>query len=199
MKRFASLIVVLLLIATVTVISAQEKEVPGAEPCASIDSETKVKVQKLKLQYELEMVDLNAEKGKIHEEMMTELLKEESSTKTIEKLGKSMNGVQYKMHKAKIGYILKVKKVLPADHWKAFLTKHHHGAGAGHGMGYSHGSAAKGCCPQAGTAGHKYSSSCTHGAARCPLAGTKGHTCTVACTHPAAKTGCKTPCVKVRK
>lgn len=177
MKRFASLIVVLLLIATVTVISAQEKEVPGAEPCASIDSETKVKVQKLKLQYELEMVDLNAEKGKIHEEMMTELLKEESSTKTIEKLGKSMNGVQYKMHKAKIDYILKVKKVLPADHWKAFLTKQH-AAGAGHGKGRSHGSAAKGCCPQAGTAGHKCSSSCTHSA---------------------AKTGCKTPCVNIRK
>jgi len=184
MKRFASLIVVLLLIATVTVISAQEKEVPGAEPFTAVDSETKVKFQKLKLQYELDMVDLKAEKETIHKEMMTELLKEESSTKTIEKLGKSMNGVQYKMHKAKIDYILKVKKVLPADHWKAFLTKQHHGAG--YGTGCSHGSAAKGCCPKAG-------------AAKCSLAGTKGHTCTVACTHPTARTGCKTPCVKVRK
>jgi len=199
MKRLASLIVVLLLIATVTVISAQEKEAPGAEPCASIDSETKVKVQKLKLQYELDMVDLNAEKGKIHEEMMAELLKEEASTKTIEKLGKSMNGVQYKMHKAKIDYILKVKKVLPADHWKAFLTRQHYGAGAGHGKGCSHGSTAKACCPKTGSAGHKCSSSCTHGAAKCSLSGTRGHTCTVACTHPTAKTGCKTPCVKVRK
>ena len=171
MKKFASLIAVLLLVAAVTAISAQEKEIPAAEPCKAIDSETKVKVQKLKLQYELSMVDLKAEKTKIHEEMMAELLKEESSAKTIEKLGKSMNGVQYKMHKAKIDYILKVKKVLPADHWKAFLYKKH-AAGTGHGT------AAKGCCPKAGTAGHK---------------------CTTACTHSAPRTGCMTPCVKVKK
>ena len=171
MKRFASLIAVLLLVAAVTAISAQEKEVPPAEPCSSIDSETKVKFQKLKLQYELSMVDLKAEKGKLHEEMMAELLKEESSTKTIEKLGKSMNGVQHKMHEAKIDYILKVKKIFPADHWKAFLNKQHTA-----GMG--HGTAAKGCCP---------------------MMGTKGHKCTTACTHSAPRAGCKTPCVKVKK
>ena len=185
MKRSASLIVVLLLIATVTVISAQEKEAPGAEPCASIDSETKVKVQKLKLQYELDMVDLNAEKVKIHEEMMAELLKEESSTKTIEKLGKSMNSVQHKMYKAKMDYVLKVKKVLPADHWKMFLNKQSCAKVTGH----SH-----------GQVGHKCDASCTHGshsAGKCPLAGTRGHICTVACKP--AGTGCKIPCVKVRK
>jgi hypothetical protein len=176
MKRFASLIAVLLLVAAVTAISAQEKEVPAAEPCEAIDSETKVKVQKLRLEYELSMVDLKAEKGKLHEEMMAELLKEESSTKTIEKLGKSMNAVQYKMHKAKIDYILNVKKVLPADHWKAFLNKKH-AEGMGHG-GYPHGTAAKKCCPMMGAAGHK---------------------CTTACTHSAPRTGCKTPCVKVKK
>ncbi len=177
MKRFASLIAVLLLVAAVTAISAQEKEAPGAEPCTAIDSETRVKVQKLKLQYELSMVDLKVEKNKIHEEMMTELLKEESSTKTIEKLGKSMNGVQYKMHKAKIDYMLKVKKVLPADHWKVFLHKRH-AAGAGHGKSSPHGTSAKGCCPTAGT---------------------RGHTCTSACTHSSLRAGCKTPCVRVRK
>ncbi len=198
MKRFAALIAVLLLVTAFTAISAQEKEVPKAEPCTAIDSETKVKVQKLKLHYELAMVDLKAEKGKIHEEMMAELLKEESSTKTIEKLGKSMNGVQYKMHKAKIDYILKVKKVLPADHWKMFLHKQH-AAGVGHGKGYPHGTAAKGCCPMTGAAGHKCGPGSAHDSAKCPMAGTKGHICTAACTHSAPGAGCEIPCVKVRK
>jgi len=190
MKRFAVLLAVLLLFVTVTAVSAQEKQAPGADPCksAAIDSETKVKIQKLKLQYELDMVDLQAEKDKIHQEIMAELLGETPSTKTIEKLGKSMNGIQHKMFKIKMDYMLKAKKVVPADHWKVFLSKQHHGAGAGGG---------KACC--ATTAGHKCSSSCTHGSARCSMAGTKGHVCTTACTHPAAKTGCKTPCVKVKK
>ena len=188
MKRLAALTAVLLLIAVVTVVSAQEKEAPAADHCkmTAIDSETKVKFQKLKLQYELDMVDLKAEKEKIHKEMMAELLKEDSSTKTIEKLGKSMNGIQYKMHKAKIDYILKVKKVLPADHWKMFLDKH---ACSARATGHSHGSA-----------GHKCDSNCTHGTAKCPKVGTRGHTCTAACTHSAARAGCATPCgVKVRK
>ncbi len=151
---------------------------------------------RLKLHYELAMVDLKAEKEKIHEEMMTELLKEESSTKTIEKLGKSMNSVQYKMHKAKMDYVLKVKKVLPADHWKAFLMKQHggsHGCAPGCKMPCC-ATKTKGkgaCCSKSyghKSGGHKCGSSSSHGAAKCPMAGTKGHTCTVACTHSAAKT-----------
>ncbi len=180
---------VLLLLAVVTVVSAQEKEVPAADPCkmTAVDSDTRVKVQKLKLQYELAMVDLKAEKEAIHEEMMAELLKEESSTKTMEKLGKSMNSVQLKMYKAKIDYVLKVKKVLPADHWKIFLNKQSCAKVTGH----SH-----------GQVGHKCDASCTHGsysAGKCSMAGTKGHICSVACRPSAAHTGCKTPCVKVKK
>ena len=50
MKRFASLIAVLLLVAAVTAISAQEKEAPAADHCkmTAVDSETKVKLQKIK-------------------------------------------------------------------------------------------------------------------------------------------------------
>jgi len=187
MKRFAALTSVLLLLAVVTVVSAQEKEAPAADHCnmTAIDSETRVKVQKLKLQYELAMVDLKADKEKIHEEIMAELLKKESSTKTIEKLGKSINSVQDKMYKAKMDYVLKVKKVLPADHYKMFLTKSH-GCAPG---------CTKPCCST--SAGHKGSMGCSHSAGKCPLAGTRGHICTVACKP--AGTGCKIPCVKVRK
>ncbi|MCK4549554.1 MAG: hypothetical protein KAU49_05275 [Candidatus Krumholzibacteria bacterium] len=183
MKKFAALLAVVLLVVSFASISAQETEVykHHASKCTALDLETKVKFQKLKLQYELAMVDLKAEKEKIHEEMMTELLKEESSTKTIEKLGKSINGVQYKMHKAKIDFVLKVKKVLPADHWKGFLMMQHCGS-----LGCSH------------------SSHSAHGSAKCPMVGTKGHTCTPACGtghHGEGghkTTGCKTPCVKVK-
>ena len=189
MKKFAILLAVVLLVVSFASISAQEKEAPKADhsKCTAVDSETKVKFQKLKLQYELEMVDLKAEKEKLHEEMMAELLKEESSTKTLEKLGKSMNGVQYKMHKAKMDYILKVKKILPADHWKGFLNKQ----SCANVTGRSH-----------GQVGHKYDASCTHGshgAGRCSMAGTRGHTCSSACKPSAAHTGCKTPCVTVKK
>ena len=191
MKRFAALLAIVLLVVSFASISAQEKEAPKADDskCTAVDSETKVKFQKLKLQYELEMVDLKAEKETIHKEMMEELLKEDTSTKTLEKLGKSMNSLQYKMHKAKMDYVLKVKKILPADHWKAFLTKQH---GGSHGC-------APGCkkpCCATKTSGCK--SSCSTSASKCSMAGTKGHTCTTACASASTK-GCKTPCVKVKK
>ena len=48
MKRFAALTAVLLLLAVVTVVSAQEKEVPAVDhhKMTAVDSETRVKVQK---------------------------------------------------------------------------------------------------------------------------------------------------------
>jgi len=125
------------------------------------------------------MVDLKAEKEALHKEFMTELIKEDASKKNIDKIAKSMNSNQGKMLKAKTAYLLKVKDVLPADHYKKFLMK---GYGCGSGC-------KKSCCaPKA----HGCKSSCSsHGASKCSSAGAKGHTCTSAC---------KTPCtVKVKK
>jgi hypothetical protein len=178
MKKFAALLAVVLLVVSFVSISAQEK--------AAVDSETKVKFQKLKLQYELDMVDLNAEKDGLHKSMMTELLSEETSKKNIDKIAKSINTNQGKMLKAKMSYLLKVKDVLPADHYKKFLMK-------GHGC-------APGCKkPCCSTKASGCKSSCSsHGASKCSKAGTDGHTCTSACT--SASAGCETPCkVKVSK
>lgn len=193
MKKFAALLAVVLLVVSFASISAQEKEVKKA-PCSStckstaIDSETKVKFQKLKLQYELDTVDLNAEKKALHKSMMTELLNEETSKKSLDKIVKSINTNQSKMLSAKMSYLLKVKEILPADHYKKFLMK-------GHGHGCEPG-CKKSCCTS--KSAHKCGSSCSHGASKCSKAGTAGHTCTDACK--TASAGCETPCnVKVKK
>ena len=187
MKKFAVLFAVVLLAVSFVSISAQEKA-PSSSACKStaIDSETKVKFQKLKLQYELDMVDLNAEKETLHKEMMTELLSEETSKKSIDKITKSINTNQGKMLKAKTSYLLKVKDILPADHYKKFLMK-------GHGCAPG---CKKPCCAKK-TSGCKSSCS-SKGASKCSKAGTDGHTCTSVCK--TASAGCATPCsVKVSK
>ena len=186
MKKFAALLAVVLLVVSFASISAQETEVKKAH-CMStaIDSETKVKFQKLKLQYELDMVDLKAEKETLHKSLMTELLKEDTSKKSIDKIAKSINANQGKMLSAKMSYLLKVKDVLPADHYKKFMMK-------GHGCAPG---CKKSCCATK-TSGCKSSCS-SKGASKCSMAGAKGHTCTAACA--SASKGCATPCVKVKK
>ena len=185
MKKFAALLAVVILVVSFVSISAQEKA-----PCSStaVDSETKVKFQKLKLQYELDMVDINAEKDALHKSLMTELLSEETSKKNLDKIAKSINTNQGKMLKAKMSYLLKVKDVLPADHYKKFLMK-------GHGC-------APGCKkPCCSTKASGCKSSCSSkGASKCSKAGTEGHTCTDACKTASASEHCETPCnVKVTK
>jgi hypothetical protein len=189
MKKFAALLLVVLLAVSFVSISAQEKEAPKAGHCKStaLDSETKVQVEKLKLQYKLTMVDLNAEKETIQKGMMEELLKEETSPKAIEKLGKSMNALQYKMHQAKIDYVLSVKAVLPAEHWEGFLMKQHAA-----GMGCQ-----KACCAK--SAGCEKAAGCAKSAGMCSMEGEKGHKCTEACKTSDAGAGCATPCAKTKK
>jgi hypothetical protein len=198
MKRFAVILAVLLLFVTITVVSAQEKEVPKAEKCGStaIDSETKVKLEKLKLQYKLDMVDLEAEKGKLHEAVMAEFMKDEPSRKSIEKMAKDVDGIKAKMHRVKMDYMFKVRGLLTADQFKAFL---HHRDGCSCSCCSSGKCSCGGAGCKHGSTGHKCKSSCKSSSAKCPMAGTEGHTCTAACTSPGAKTGCKTPCVKVKK
>lgn len=187
MKKFAMLFAVVLLVVSFVSISAQEKA-PCSSTCKStaVDSETKVKFQKLKLQYELDTVDLNAEKKTLHKSLMTELLNEETSKKSLDKIVKSINTNQSKMINAKMSYLLKVKDVLPADHFKKFLMK-------GHGCAPG---CKKPCCATKST-GCKSSCS-SKGASKCSSAGTAGHTCSSSCT--TASAGCETPCsVKVKK
>jgi hypothetical protein len=208
MKRFALLIIAVMLAVTFNAASAEEKAAPEASKCKKsstcLDSATKVEFEKLKLKYELSVVDLNAEKKQIQEALMKELASEEMSKKSIDKLVKSMNANHAKLLDAKMDYVLKVKKVLPPDHFNKFLHKQHAKKSSCSCSCCSSGSCS--CCKRGsgcshGTA-HKCSSSCAHKSASCPMAGTKGHSCTSACT-TAAKTGCKatckTPCKATKK
>lgn len=191
MKKFAALLVMAILVVSFVSVSAQEKKA-CASSCKStaLDSETKVKVEKLKLQYELDMVDVDAEKAQLHEALMAELMKEDASSKSIDKISKSLNANHGKMLSLKMGYLLKVKKAVPAEYFNKFITKGHKGQGCEPGC-------TKPCCAKK-TAGCKGSSGCSKSASKCSKAGTPGHTCSSACTKGSAH--CETPCnLKVKK
>jgi hypothetical protein len=117
--------VLTLVLAMPALVYSQEEAKPVCKKSAQLDKDVMIKLEKLNLQHKLDVFDLKAEKGKIHEAMMAELMKDEPSRKEIDKLFKSMNGVNSKLHKIKVDYLLKVKGILPADHWKLFLSKHH--------------------------------------------------------------------------
>jgi len=194
MKKFAVLLAVLLMAVSSMVLSAQEKAAPEThcKSMAPLDQETRVKLEKLKLQYKLAMVDLDAEKETIQKGMMEELLKAESSPKALEKLGKSMNALQYKMHQAKMDYLLGAKAVLPAEHWEGFLMKQHAAGSA----------CRKACCAMGAgyekSAGCARSAGCSMSAGKCAMAGKEGHKCTDACKTSGTGAGCKVPCEKAR-
>jgi hypothetical protein len=187
-KKFAVLLVAALMAVSFASVSAQEKEAPKAGHCKSmaLDPETKVQVEKLKLQYELDMVDVDAEKAQLHEALMTELAGEGATTKSIDKIVKSLNANHGKMLSLKMDYLLKVKKVVPAEYFNSFISK---GQACAPGC-------TKPCCAKK-TTGCKTSSGCSKSASACSKAGTEGHTCTDACK--TASKGCETPCIKTKK
>jgi hypothetical protein len=201
MKKFAALLTVVLIFVSFVTISAQETEVKKA-PCkstgkmAALDSETKVKLEKLKLQYKLDMVDLEAEKAKLHEAVMAEFMKDEPSKKAIEKIAKDVDGVKAKMHKIKMDYLWKTRQLLTPDQFKTFIHKYHEGCSCSCCSSGKCSCGGSGC--KHGSASHKCSSSCKSGSSKCSMAGVDGHTCSSACTSSGAKTGCKTPCVNVK-
>jgi predicted Zn-dependent protease len=185
MKRSVLILAAVLVAASFAAVSAQEKMAPGAHECkaTALDAETKVAFEKLKLQYKLAVVDLKAEQEKLHEELMNELMSEETSSKSIDKLVKALDANHGKMMEAKMDYMLKVKKLMPADHFKAFLHKQYMMKGHG-GMS----------CAAAGP-GHKCGDSCSRKMSGCSKAGMKGHACTSAC-RTSEKPSCKVPCRK---
>jgi len=191
MKKFAGLMMVLLLVAAVPALAGQEKEMNKAHQCTKtdLDAETKVKLKKLTLQYKLDTVDLEARKTEIHEAVMAEFMKDDYSTKEIEKLAKDMDAVKAKMHKVKMDYMFKARKMMTAEQFEGFLHKMHGDKGcscdccktgkcACGGKGCTHASKGKGCCSMGKTS--------------CKTSARAG------CS--SAKAGCETSCkVKVKK
>jgi hypothetical protein len=195
MKRFAALLVaVLFVMAAASVATAQKKcEGTGEMTVAPLEPEVKTAVQKLALQYKLDTIDLKAEQMKLHEAMAGELMKDEPSAKALDKIYQDMSAVRAKMHTITIAHLLAVKKVLPKEHWSAYLKKHQ-GAGCCHmDGGCTMDGAHKGCC--------EHGAACTKGG--CCMHGGEG--CTMkapaksGCAGAAGAAGCSIPCVKVKK
>lgn len=195
MKRFAAVVAAVVFVLTAASVATAQKacEKAGETMVSPLDPEVKTAVKKLELQYKLDTVDLKTEQAKLHERMKEELMKDEPSSKAIDKIYQEMEGVRSKMHKATVAHLLAVKKVLPEDHWAAYLKKHHGAGGCGMGGGCMHDGMKKGCCVH-GAACAK-GGCCMHGAAGCaPKAPAKMKA--AGCADAA---GCATPCVKIKK
>lgn len=191
MKRFASMIVAVVFAMTAASIATAQKtcESAGEMTVSPLDPEVKTAVQKLSLQYRLDTIDLKAEQMKLHEQMAGELMKDEPSAKALDKIHQDMTAVHAKMYKVTVAHLLAVKKVLPKDHWAAYLKKHHAAGCGGMGGGCAeHGM--KGCCEH-GPACAK-GGCCTHGGNGCTMKAPAKSGCSEAA-------GCAVPCVKIKK
>ena len=159
MKRFALplLIVFFAAVAATVIVSAGEMHAAekGEKKMSPLPVEVKSQVEKLNLQHRLDNIDLNARRMELRGQMKEELLKAKPDAKALEKIAKEMDGVRAKLHRQKIEHLLKVKQVLPEEHWKVFLHK-------------QCGSFA-GCCCMHGAAGCRHGKAgCTCGMADCP-------------------------------
>ncbi len=91
-----------------------------------LDDEQQMKMEKLSLEHKLATVDMRAEQAKLRLEMKQEMLKDEPSRKTLEKLAKGIAANREKMQMSRIDHMLDVKKILTPDQWKIFV-RHHYG------------------------------------------------------------------------
>ncbi|MDD3643703.1 MAG: periplasmic heavy metal sensor [Candidatus Krumholzibacteria bacterium] len=196
MKRFAVVLTAVALVLTAASIATAQKKCEGAGETvmSPLDPEVKTAVQKLALQYKLDTVDLKAAQMKLHEKMAEELMKDDPSAKALDDIYKEMSALRAKMHAATVAHLLAVKKVLPRDHWAAYLKKHHEAGGCGMGGGCMHEGMKKGCCEH-GAACTK-GGCCAHGADGCAPKAPAG---SAGCGSSAGVAGCATPCVRIGK
>lgn len=194
MKRYASVLLAIVFVLTaVTFANAQKKcEGAGEMMVSPLDPEVKTAVQKLDLQYKLDSIDLKAEQMKLHDQMSEELMKDEPSAKALDKIYQDMSAVRAKMHKVTVAHLLAVKKVLPKDHWTAYLKKHHDGGCCAMGGGCMKGGMMKGCCTHGASCAK---GCCTHGGDGCAMKASAK----AGCAGAKGAAGCATPCVKVKK
>jgi hypothetical protein len=194
MKRFAAvLMTIVFVMAAASVATAQKKcEGPGEMKVLTLEPGVKTAVQKLELQFRLDTIDLKAEQMKLHDKMTEELMKDDPSVKTLDGIFEQMSAVHAKMHKVTVAHLLAVKKVLPKDHWAAYLEKHHGGCAMGGGC--MNAGMEKGCCQHG--PGCTKGGCCTHGGDGCTL---KAPAKAPGCEGHAGAEGCAVPCVKVKK
>ncbi|MBN1164134.1 MAG: hypothetical protein JXB45_06125 [Candidatus Krumholzibacteriota bacterium] len=142
----ASLLMVVLLVPVL--LSAQgERKNLGLQPgvCAEkakIDPDTKVKLEKLMLEFKLKNVDLVASRKKIKQALKEEMLKEKASRQEVDKLSKKLMAVESTLHENHVDYAFAVREILNPEQFKAYMARH--GGEARCGCGSCGGDG--GCC-----------------------------------------------------
>ena len=148
MSRSTSLTMMLLVVLLVPALLFAQTECKKVEKqvtagCSKeqlkLTDEQHVKLEKLKLQYKLDNVDLKAEAKKLHAELHMELLKEDANRKSIDKLSKALMAVKAKMHDNRIDLSLAIKKLFTADQWKMYIKTQCCAMGCGGDCSCSHG------------------------------------------------------------
>jgi len=185
----------------------KDGEKPHCESMQKLDPEVSLKIEKLRVDLKLKNLELEKKQAGIHEEMFKEFTSDNPNRKTIDKLAGEMRDVQAALMSNRHDFMFEVRKLVPADQFKIFMT--HQGCGmgkggmmgmgAGCGMG---GEGGRGC--MTGKGDHKCSmgrggSGCCStegmGAGKCGGKEMKCEVRTMGCGH-ADKSMCSDECLK---
>lgn len=135
-----------------------------------MDEKTHAAIAKLRIDYSMKRIDLQAEMKKLHLQMKQEWMSENPSQDKLNKLTQQMGDLRIEMQKSRIDFLFEAKKNLTDEQWKKFL-RHHKPMGRDRGMkGRAgrmhgrHGRARGGCsCGKSCGGGHSCRGSCQHG------------------------------------
>lgn len=132
---------------------------PHCESMQKLDPEVSLKIEKLRVDLKLKNLDLEKKQAGIHEEMFKEFTSENPNRKTIDKLAAEMGDVRAALMSNRHDFMFEVRKLVPADQFKIFMT--HQGCGMGQGgckggmMGKGAGCGMGAGCCAGGEGGHK--------------------------------------------
>ncbi len=110
--------------------SCGEKEKGTCKSEVKLTDEQKAKVEDMKMSFRLKMIDLKAEREKLHIALKKEMMKPEPAMKDIEPIVKKMSAVREKIILAGIEQKIAMRKILGPDACKGM----HGGMGMGRSM-----------------------------------------------------------------
>ncbi len=159
---------------------------PHCESMQKIDPEVSLKIEKLRVDLKLKNLDLEKKQAGIHEEIFKEFTSDNPNRKTIDKLAGEMRDVKAALMSNRHDFMFEVRKLVPADQFKIFMT--HQGCGMGQGdHKCSMGKGGSGCCSTEGMGAGK----CGGKEMKCEMKTMK----TMGCGH-ADKSMCSDECLK---
>jgi len=104
---------------------------PHCESMQKLDPEVSLKIEKLRIDLKLKNLELEKKQAGIHEEMFKEFTSDNPNRKTIDKLAGEMSDVKAALMSNRHDFMFEVRKLVPADQFKIFMT--HQGCGMGQG------------------------------------------------------------------